>query len=129
MVLKSLGVMMHTPSLGEKNWSGFAGCRGETQMFFICGSPVSVPVSDSNVPQFVADTGTCSQAEILQAAGNKEIAEYVLRVSVIASVALVHAPSLGWVELCVPGTLQESGCEGCFLYFCFSCAKSRHHGK
>ena len=94
MVLKSLGVMMHTPSLGEKNWSGFAGCRGETQMFFICGSPVFVPVSDSNVPQFVADTGTCSQAEILQGARNKEIAEYVSWVFTARSGALEWTPAL-----------------------------------
>ncbi|EIM05700.1 hypothetical protein A1A1_14734, partial [Planococcus antarcticus DSM 14505] len=32
----------------------------------ICGWPVTVPVSDSNALQFVADTGTCSQAMILR---------------------------------------------------------------
>ena len=72
---KRSAAVVHAPSLGEKKRLGVCGCRGETQMFFICGSPVAVPVSDSIVLQFVADTGTSSHAANLQAASKKEVEE------------------------------------------------------
>ena len=64
---------MHAPSLGEMKRLEYAVAGERHKCSQICVSPVAVPVSDSNVSQFVADTGTSSQAKILQSASKKEI--------------------------------------------------------
>ena len=71
--------MVHAPSLGEKNSNRFAVAGERHKCSSICDSPVVVPVSDSNVFQFVADTGMSSQAANLQATKKKEIEESSFR--------------------------------------------------
>ena len=97
---KRSAAVVHAPSLGEKKTIRVAGVRHKCSP--ICGSPVAVPVSDSNVPQFVADTGTCSQAEVLQGARDKEMVEYVLRFSISRSGALEWTPAISRATLRLP---------------------------